>query len=94
LTDEPQVYPNLRGSLWWLSSGDALPRTEIEVATTAMPSRITTTTRAFPLAAYFVLAYGLSWLILVPAGLGLLPDSASVLAWLPPFGPAAAAFIA
>ena len=46
------------------------------------------------LAAYFVLAYGLSWLILVPAGLGLLPDSASVLAWLPPFGPAAAAFIA
>jgi uncharacterized protein len=46
------------------------------------------------LAAYFVLAHALSWLILVPAGLGLLPDSsASVLAWLPPFGPAVAAFV-
>jgi hypothetical protein len=45
------------------------------VATTATPSRITATTRAFPLVAYFVLAYALSWLILVPAGLGLLPDS-------------------
>ncbi len=44
--------------------------------TTATPSRITTTTRAFPLAAYFLLAYALSWLILVPAGFGLLPDSA------------------
>jgi membrane protease YdiL (CAAX protease family) len=62
--------------------------------TTATPSRITTTARAFPLAAYFVLAYALSWLILVPAGLGLLPDSsAAVLVWLPPFGPAVAAFI-
>jgi uncharacterized protein len=62
--------------------------------TTATPSRITTTTRALPLVAYFALAYALSWLILVPAGLGLLPDSsASVLAWLPPFGPAVAAFV-
>jgi uncharacterized protein len=62
--------------------------------TTATPSRITTTAKAFPLAAYFVLAYALSWLILVPAGLGLLPDSsAAVLVWLPPFGPAVAAFI-
>ncbi len=61
--------------------------------TTATPSRTTTTPRAFPLVAYFVLAYALSWLILVPAGLGLLPDSAAVLAWLAPFGPAAAAFV-
>jgi membrane protease YdiL (CAAX protease family) len=61
--------------------------------TTATPSRITTRTRAFPLVAYFVLAYALSWIILVPAGFGLLPDSASVLAWLAPFGPAVAAFI-
>ncbi len=61
--------------------------------TTATPSRITTTTRAFPLVAFFVLAYALSWLILVPAGLGLLPDSASVLAWVAPFGPAVAAFV-
>jgi membrane protease YdiL (CAAX protease family) len=62
--------------------------------TTATPSRITTTTRAFPLAAYFVLAYALSWLILVPAGFGLLPDSsAGVLPWLVPFGPAVAAFV-
>ena len=62
--------------------------------TTATPSRITTTARAFPLAAYFVLAYALSWIILVPAGLGLLPDSsAGVLSTLAPFGPAVAAFI-
>jgi hypothetical protein len=56
--------------------------------TTATPSRTTATTSAFPLVAYFVLAYALSWLILVPAGLGLLPDSAGILAWLAPFGPA------
>src|SRR5918999_6422844 len=61
--------------------------------TTATPSRITSITRAFPLIAFFVLAYALSWLILVPAGFGLLPDSASVLAWLAPFGPAVAAFV-
>jgi membrane protease YdiL (CAAX protease family) len=61
--------------------------------TTATPSRITTT-RAFPLVTFFVLAYALSWLILVPAGLGLLPDSAGgVLPWVVPFGPAVAAFI-
>jgi len=60
--------------------------------TTATPSR-TTTKWTFPLVAYFVLAYALSWIILVPAGFGLLPDSASVLAWLAPFGPAVAAFI-
>jgi membrane protease YdiL (CAAX protease family) len=47
-----------------------------------------------PLLAYSALAYGLSWLILVPAGLGLLPDSAGgILSWLAPFGPAAAAFL-
>ena len=62
-------------------------------ATPATPSRITTTTRAFPLVAYFVLAYMLSWIILVPAGLGLLPNSAAILAWLAPFGPAVAAFV-
>ncbi len=61
---------------------------------TATPSRITSMARAFPLAAFFVLAYALSWLILVPAGLGLLPDSsADILVWLPPFGPAVAAFV-
>ena len=48
----------------------------------------------YPLAAYLALAYGLSWLILVPAGLGLIPESAGdVLSWVPPFGPALAAFI-
>src|ERR671917_2637000 len=62
--------------------------------TTATPSRITSITRAFPLVTFFVLAYALSWLILVPAGLGLLPDSAGgVLPWVVPFGPAVAAFI-
>jgi uncharacterized protein len=62
--------------------------------TTVTPSRITMTTRAFPLAAYFILAYALSWLILVPAGLGLLPNSAGgVLPWVVPFGPAVAAFV-
>jgi len=61
--------------------------------TPASPSRIATTARAFPLAAYFVLTYALSWIILVPAGLGLLPDSAGVLAWVAPFGPAVAAFV-
>ena len=60
---------------------------------TATPSRITTTTRAFPLVAYFVLAYALSWLILVPAAFGLLPGSAGILAWVAPFGPAVAAFV-
>ena len=50
--------------------------------TTATQSRTTrtATTGVFPLVAFFVLAYALSWLILVPAGLGLLPDSVSVLA--------------
>ena len=63
------------------------------ITTTATPSR-TKTTRSFPLAAYFVLAYALSWLILVPAGFGLLPDSAGgVLPWVVPFGPAVAAFV-
>jgi membrane protease YdiL (CAAX protease family) len=61
--------------------------------TTATPSRTTATTSVFPLVAYFVLAFALSWLILVPAGLGLLPDSTSILAWLAPFGPAVAAFV-
>ncbi len=47
-----------------------------------------------PLAAYFALAYGLSWLILVPAAFGLISDSAGgLLSWLAPFGPALAAFI-
>jgi uncharacterized protein len=64
--------------------------------TTATPSRTTATTgtrSVFPLVAFFALAYALSWLILVPAGLGLLPDSAGILAWLAPFGPAVAAFV-
>ncbi|HZF59753.1 MAG TPA: CPBP family intramembrane glutamic endopeptidase, partial [Rubrobacter sp.] len=61
--------------------------------TTVTPSRITTTIRAFPLAAFFVLAYALSWLILVPAAFGLLPGSAGILAWVAPFGPAVAAFV-
>jgi membrane protease YdiL (CAAX protease family) len=64
--------------------------------TTATPSRTTATTgtsSVFPLVAFFALAYALSWLILVPAGLGLLPDSADILAWLAPFGPAVAAFV-
>ena len=64
--------------------------------TAAKPARTTTTTGAtgvFPLIAFFVLAYALSWLILVPGGLGLLPDSAGILAWLAPFGPAVAAFV-
>lgn len=64
--------------------------------TTATLSRTTTTTgtrSVFPLVAFFALAYALSWLILVPAGLGLLPDSAGILAWLAPFGPAVAAFV-
>ena len=63
--------------------------------TAATPSHTTATKTksAFPLVAYFVLAYALSWIILVPAGLGLLPDSAGILAWLAPFGPAVAAFV-
>jgi len=64
--------------------------------TTATPSRTTATTgtrSVFPLVAFFALAYALSWVILVPGGLGLLPDSAGILAWLAPFGPAVAAFI-
>ena len=64
--------------------------------TTATPSRTTATTgtrSVVPLVAFFALAYALSWLILVPAGLGLLPDSAGILAWLAPFGPAVAAFV-
>jgi uncharacterized protein len=64
--------------------------------TTATPSRSTATSgmrSVFPLVAFFALAYALSWLILVPAGLGLLPDSAGILAWLAPFGPAVAAFV-
>jgi uncharacterized protein len=48
----------------------------------------------YPLAAYFALAYALSWAILVPAGLGLIPESAGgILSWVAPFGPAAAAFV-
>ena len=64
--------------------------------TTATPSRTTATSgmrSVFPLVAFFALAYALSWLILVPAGLGLLPESAGILAWLAPFGPAVAAFV-
>ncbi len=64
--------------------------------TTATPSRTTamTGTRSvFPLVAFFALAYALSWLILVPGGLGLLPDSVGILANLAPFGPAVAAFV-
>ena len=64
------------------------------MAITAATSSRTTTMSAFPLVAYLVLAYALSWLILVPAGLGLLPDgSAGVLYNLAPFGPAVAAFV-
>ena len=62
--------------------------------TTATPSRTMTKTSVLPLLAYFVLAFALSWLILVPAGLGLLPDSsAGVLSNVAPFGPAVAAFV-
>jgi uncharacterized protein len=63
--------------------------------TPATPARTTTatTTSVFPLVAFFVLAYALSWLILVPAGFGLLPDSVGILAWVAPFGPAVAAFV-
>ena len=64
--------------------------------TTATPSGTTATTgtrSVFPLVAFFILAYALSWIILVPGGLGLLPDSAGILAWLAPFGPAVAAFV-
>ena len=64
------------------------------MTTTATPSRTTTTMRVFPLVAFFVLAYALSWIILVPAAFGLLPDSAGgVLPWVVPFGPAVAAFV-
>ena len=63
------------------------------VTITATPSHTTTKTSVFSLLAFFALAYALSWLILVPAGLGLLPDSAGILAWLAPFGPAVAAFV-
>lgn len=58
--------------------------------TTATPSR-TTTTSVFPLVAFFVLSYALTWLILVTAGFGLLPDSAGILAWQARRGAAAPA---
>ena len=59
--------------------------------TTATPCRTVTTTSVFPLVAYFALAYGLSWSILVPAGFGLLPDSsAGMLSLLAPIGPTVA----
>jgi uncharacterized protein len=46
------------------------------------------------LAGYLVLAYGLTWMILVPAGLGLIPEAAGgILSLVAPFGPAVAAFI-
>ena len=64
------------------------------MAITAATSSRTTTMSAFPLVAYLVLAYALSWRILAPAGFGLLPDSsAGVLSNLAPFGPAVAAFV-
>jgi hypothetical protein len=63
-------------------------------ATTATPARTTKgATSVFPLVAFFVLAYALTWLISVPAAFGLLPDSAGILSWVAPFGPAVAAFV-
>jgi hypothetical protein len=44
----------------------------------AAPARTATKAMSeFPLIAYFVLAYALSWLILVPAGFGLLYPTAA-----------------
>jgi membrane protease YdiL (CAAX protease family) len=68
-----------------VSAATSLPATER--ASRGLPAR-------HPLAAYFALAYALSWLILVPAGLGLIPESAGgILSWVAPFGPAVAAFV-